>query len=115
MIIKVKNLLLRTLIGFQEWEREKKQDVVINLTLEVDDPPAVRTDDIQDTVDYREITKRVIEEVEASHYMLLERLAGAILDGLMVDPKVRRATVEIDKPHALRFSESVSVTLSRER
>ena len=115
MIIRVKNLRLRTIIGFKEWEREKKQNIVINITILTDAEAAAATDDISDSIDYKELTKRVISEVETTNFNLLERLADFILDIVMEYTLIREATVEIDKPMALRFADSVSVELTRKR
>src|SRR5262245_26451865 len=110
MIIRIKNLRLRTINGIYDWEREHKQDFIINATIEFDGNKASQTDRIEDTVDYKRINKRIIELVESSQYFLLEKLADAILQNIMEDPRVLKAHVEVDKPHALRFADSVSVT-----
>ena len=115
MLIKIKNLHLRTIIGVNEWEKNIKQDIVINISIEFDGDKAAQSDDIEDTVNYRSLTKRVIESVENGQFWLLEKLASTILALVMDDKKVIKATVEVDKPHALRFADSVSVTCSRER
>ncbi|MFQ5479961.1 MAG: dihydroneopterin aldolase [Thermodesulfobacteriota bacterium] len=115
MIIRIKDLRLRTIIGCNSWEREKKQDITINVLMDCDSDKAIISDDIQDTTDYREITKEIIESVEESEFFLIEKLAGFILDIVMKRKCVRSATVEVDKPHALRFSRSVSVEVSATR
>ncbi|MCA9072210.1 MAG: FolB domain-containing protein, partial [Planctomycetaceae bacterium] len=73
--ILIKDLLLRTIIGINEEERIEKQDVLINLILEADMQKAGASDDIEDAVNYRTITKQVIGLVETSRYLLVERLA----------------------------------------
>ena len=115
MIIRIKDLRLRTIIGFKEWERDKKQDITINLTIESAGERAVESDDIADSIDYKVIAKEVIDAVEKTEFLLLERLAGFIIDIVMKDERIDRATVEIDKPHALRFARSTSVELTRKR
>ncbi|MEE8573793.1 MAG: dihydroneopterin aldolase [Thermodesulfobacteriota bacterium] len=115
MIIRIKNLRLRAIIGCNDWEREKKQDITINITIDADGATAARSDELADSVDYREITKRVTSEVEKTSFKLLERLADFILAIVMEDGRVVAATVEIDKPHALRFADSVSVESSAKR
>ncbi len=115
MIIKIKNLRLRTTIGLHEWERQKQQEIIINLELEIDSQTAAHTDNIADSVDYQSIKNKLLEKVEKSNFFLIERLAGFILDIVMENKKISRAKVEIDKPHALRFAESVSITLERTR
>jgi D-erythro-7,8-dihydroneopterin triphosphate epimerase len=115
MIIRIKDLRLRAIIGFKEWEREKKQDITINLVIESGLEKVVETDDIEDGIDYKVITKKIIDEVEKTEFSLLEKLAGFILDIVMANERIDRATIEIDKPHALRFARSTSIELTRER
>jgi len=115
VIIQIKNLRLRAVIGLNAWEREVQQDLIINIRMEFQGRQAAQTDDIQDTVDYKAIKRRIMAEVEKSHYHLLEALAAHTLDLVMEEKKVLKATVEVDKPHALRFADSVSVSCSAER
>ena len=114
-IIRIKNLSLRTIIGINDWEREHKQDVVINITMDFDAQKACASDNIKDTLDYKTITKQIITEVESSSYLLLEKLTDAILKLVMKNPKVNEATIRVDKPFALRFADSVSIELSKKR
>ena len=115
MIIRIKNLRLRTIIGINEWEREHFQDITLNVKIEFDGSRVVESDDIKDTVDYKALKKRIIQEVEQSQFSLVEKLAGHILQIIMEDEKVIFAEVEVDKPHALRFADSVSLTCSSRR
>ncbi|HEY3389956.1 MAG TPA: dihydroneopterin aldolase [Prolixibacteraceae bacterium] len=114
-MIRIKNLLVRTIIGFNPDERVNRQDVIINLEIDVDVSKAVSTDYQEGIYDYKAITKTVIAFVSESKYNLLERLTSEVLQLVMQDERVTRAKVEIDKPHALRFSESVSVELEARR
>lgn len=113
--IRIINLKLRTIIGINDWERECKQDIVINVTIDCDAARAAESDAIEDAVDYKTITKCIIMEVEASSFFLLEKLAKAILNIVMENSLVREATVRVDKPLALRFADSVSIELSEKR
>ncbi|MBF6623381.1 MAG: dihydroneopterin triphosphate 2'-epimerase [Pseudomonas stutzeri] len=113
--IRVKDLRLRTFIGIKEEEILNKQDVLINLTMLYPAANAVRDNDIEHALNYRTITKSVIQHVEDNRFALLERLTQEILDLIMLHQEVRYAEVEVDKPHALRFAESVSITLAAQR
>ncbi|MBB3101692.1 dihydroneopterin triphosphate 2'-epimerase [Azomonas macrocytogenes] len=113
--IRVKDLSLRTYIGIKEEEIVNKQDVLINLTVIYPAGGAVQVNDIQHALNYRTITKTIIQHVEGNRFALLERLTQDILDLVMQHPAVRYAEVEVDKPHALRFAESVSITLAAHR
>lgn len=114
-IIRIKNLLVRTIIGFNPEERINRQDVIINLEIEVDVSKAVSTDHQDQIYNYKDITKSVMGFVSDSKYNLLEKLTYEVLQLVMKDERVTRAKVEIDKPHALRFSAAVSVELEAKR
>ena len=113
--IKISNLRLRAIIGINDWEREKKQDIVINITMNYDATQATESDDIQHTVDYKNITKKVISLVESSSYYLIEKLTQQIINLIMEDTKVTQVTVQVSKPHALRFADNVSFELTENR
>lgn len=113
--IKVKNLLLRTYIGFNPEEQVNMQDVIINFEIEADIPRhALAADEPVDIFDYKSVTKKVIRLVQDGRFKLLEVLTQKILELILEDKKVRWARVEVDKPHALRFAESVSIEMEAE-
>jgi len=113
--IRIKNLRLRTYVGIKDEEVNNRQDVVINVRLTYDADRAIRDNDIEAALNYRTITKNIIAYVEGNRFALLERMTREVLGIAMEPPEVLDAEVEIDKPHALRFSDSVSVTLSGHR
>jgi D-erythro-7,8-dihydroneopterin triphosphate epimerase len=109
--INIRNLRLRTYIGFNDEERIKKQDIVLNLEISYRTNPAVFNDEVEGALNYKTITKAVIRQVEEGRFLLLEKLVADVLDTCSSHPEVTHARVTIDKPHALRFAESVSLTL----
>ncbi len=113
--IEIRDLLLRCIIGVNDEERRAKQDVLINITLRADLRAAAATDDIRDTVNYRTLTKQIVEHVENSRYYLVETLAERIADICLRDEHVQRVQVSVQKPGALRFARSVGVTIERVR
>ena len=109
--IYIKNLRLRTFIGFNQEEKTKKQDVIINIQLRYDASVAIKSDSVEDACNYKTLTKKIIGLVEEQPFDLLEKMAGDIIALIAPFEKVLWASVEIDKPHALRFSDSVSVQM----
>jgi D-erythro-7,8-dihydroneopterin triphosphate epimerase len=110
--IRIKNLRLRTFIGFNEEEMQKKQDVVINAVIKYDAIKAAENDNVDEAINYKVITKAVIKLVENNRFLLLEKLTHDILALCADHPWVKWAEVEVDKPHALRFSDSVSLSIA---
>lgn len=113
--IHIGDLLLRCIIGVRDWERETKQNVLLNMTLYADLSKAAASDDIEDTVDYVTIKKNVIDLVEGSSFYLVEALAQAVAEVCLRDPQVQKVDVRVEKPGALRFARTVAVEMTRER
>jgi D-erythro-7,8-dihydroneopterin triphosphate epimerase len=109
--INIRNLRLRTFIGFNPDETTKRQDVVINIEIDYAIAGEVLDDRVEDALDYKALTKAVIAHVEDGRFLLLEKLVADVLGICSAQPAVRRARVTIDKPHALRFADSVSLAL----
>jgi dihydroneopterin aldolase/D-erythro-7,8-dihydroneopterin triphosphate epimerase len=113
--IDINTLHLRTIIGINPDERVNKQDVFVNVTLRTDCRPAAASDDIADAVNYRDLCKDIIDLVEGSRFLLLERMAEAIARLCLSDQRIEWVRVRVDKPGALRFAESVAVTVERDQ
>ena len=113
--IEISDLHLRAIIGINPEERENRQDILINITLDTDTRPAALSDDIADAANYRTITKSVITLVEISQFFLVETLAAEIAQVCLEDHRVQRVRVRVQKPSALRFAASVGVTIERTR
>lgn len=109
--IKVRNLRLRTFIGFNPEEKAKKQDIVINIEISYRLVSGVLDDHVEQALNYKTVTKRVISYVEEGRFLLLERLVADVLGICSDHPDVVYSRVTIDKPNALRFADSVSLSL----
>jgi D-erythro-7,8-dihydroneopterin triphosphate epimerase len=114
-IINIQNLRLRTFIGFNAEEKTKQQDVVINIEIKYRISEAALNDQIEHALNYKTITKSVIEHVEQGRFLLLEKLVADIVQISSEHPDVAYAKVTVDKPHALRFADSVSLTLEHHK
>ena len=113
--IHIRDLQVRCVVGIYPEERDARQDVIINVTLHADYRDACLSDRIEDTVDYKQVKKRIVQMAEASEFYLIERLAEAVAEICLEDSRVARADVTLDKPGALRFARSVAVEISRTR
>lgn len=111
----IKDLLVRGIIGINQWEREKIQDIVINVAIHTDMTKAGESDDIHDCLNYRTIAKEIIDHTENAHRRTVEALATDIAKICLSYDGATRALVRVEKPGALRFSQSVGVEIERER
>ena len=112
--IEIKNLRLRTIIGANDWERKVLQDVVISVSFKYDATKAEETDELADVFNYKSLTKRIIKEVEASNFKLLESLVNHIYRIVKESNSVKNVKVIVEKPNALRFCDNVMAIKSDE-
>lgn len=111
----IRDLALRCIIGIFPEERREKQDIIINIQMHADLKKAGRSDKLEDTVDYKSIKKAILALVEGSGFELIESLAERMADIALLDEKVQKVVVTIDKPGALRFARASAVEITRNR
>ncbi len=111
--IMICDLLLRAIIGVNPDERERPQNVIINVTLETDARAAGASDNLADAINYASLARRIGEMVESSEYHLIERLAEEIARICLEDARVSQAVVRVDKPRALRYARAAAVEIVR--
>jgi FolB domain-containing protein len=111
----IKDLLVRGIIGINDWEREKPQDILINIVLYADLTRAGQTDDISHSINYRTISKKAQARAETAERLTVEALAADIANICLEDPGVMKVRVKVEKPNAVRFARSVGVEVERKR
>jgi dihydroneopterin aldolase len=112
-IIYIKDLRVQTIIGIFGWERKVRQEVSIDLEMVFDCKKAAKTDSIEDTIDYKKITKGIIKFVEESEFQLQETLAESIAALVKNEYNVNSLKLRVSKPGALRHAEDVGVMIHR--
>jgi len=109
----IRDLLVRGIIGLNDWERENKQDIIVNIEIPLDARQAGESDNMEDSINYRTLTKAVIAHVEGSEPYLVEALAHEIARIAIVGHGCNAVKVRVEKPGALRFARSVGVEVKR--
>ena len=112
-IIFISELQIETVIGIFDWERQIKQTIVLDIELATDIRQAAQSDHIDDTIDYKTLTKRVISYVEASEFQLVETLAERVCELLRDEFNVPWVRLKLNKPGALRGARDVGVLIER--
>ncbi len=112
-LILLTGLKISCIIGIYDWERKKKQSVVIDLRFPADIRKASRGDQIEDTVNYKKIAKAVITYVEKSRFQLIETLAERLADLLLDQFPIPEIFLRVSKPGAVRGSQNVGVEITR--
>ncbi len=111
----ITRLVARGIIGIEEWERHKPQEILISIEMFGDQRPAARSDDIADCINYRTVAKKALAHAETAQRFTVEALAQDIADLCLAEPGVEKVRVRVEKPGAVRFAESVGVEIERSR
>lgn len=114
-IIFLHGLTVECTIGFIDWERLVKQTIVLDLELPVDCRGAAIRDEVEDTLDYKKVAKRVIAFVEASEFKLVETLAHRLALLVLEEFGTAWIRLSVNKPGAIRGSRDVGVSIERTR
>jgi D-erythro-7,8-dihydroneopterin triphosphate epimerase len=111
----IRDLLVRCHVGVTDEELRERQDVLVSLVMYLDLAQAGQSDRVEDSVNYRNVKKRILALAESSRVHLVETLATRIAEVCLEHPQVQRVKVTVQKPTALRFARSVGVTIVRGR
>ena len=113
--VKIERLELDCIIGINPWERLTKQQITVDIEIDTDLAAAGKSDSIEDTINYRTIAKTVTNEIEKSHYGLVESIGAKIADICLKDDRVFSVKVTVRKPGAVRKASAVGIVIRRNR
>ncbi|MDQ3565035.1 MAG: dihydroneopterin aldolase [Pseudomonadota bacterium] len=114
-IIYINNLRIEAVIGVYAWERQLKQVVIFDLELGSDIRTAALTDSVADTLNYKEVAKRVMAFVTDSRYQLVESLAEAVAELILKEFDIPWLRLRLNKQGAVRGVRDVGVIIERGR
>lgn len=112
-IVFLRDLRVETIIGIFDWERTTRQVVAIDLEMAADIARAAASDSIDDALDYKAISKRLIDFVSSSSFQLVETLAEEIARIVREEFAVPWVQVTLSKPGAIRGARDVGVVIER--
>ena len=113
--ILIRDLEVQALIGTLPEERLKRQTLIFNLELTTDLEAAGVSDDLRDSVNYSLVEETVRRVATESEFFLLEKMARAVCDAVLVFDGVEAVRVTVDKPAAPRYARSIAVRMYREK
>ena len=109
----IEALEIECVIGIYDWERKIKQPIALDIEMDFDNRKPAASDDIADTLDYKAISKRLIEFVSQSSYGLVETLAERCCEIILGEFQVARVRLKLSKLGAVRGARAVGVILER--
>ncbi len=112
-IVYIRDLKIETVIGVNDWEREVRQTVSLDLEMATDIHAAAETDDVADTIDYKAVAKRLIDFVEGTDFQLVESIAERVSDIIREEFGVSWVRLRVSKPGAVTGAQDVGVVIER--
>ena len=112
-IVYLRDLRIETVIGIFDWEREIKQTVVLDVQMASDIAAAAKTDHIDQALDYKAVSKRLIDFVGTAQYQLVETLAERTSEVLLSEFDIPWVRLEVNKQGAIRGARDVGVIIER--
>jgi 7,8-dihydroneopterin aldolase/epimerase/oxygenase len=112
-IIFLRGLTIETIIGIYDWERKTRQTIILDIEMATDIRNAAQSDAIEDTLDYKAVSKRLIDYVEQSEFFLVETLAETISQLIMEEFNVPWVRLTVNKKGAIRGASDVGIIIER--
>jgi len=106
-------LTTECIIGIWDWERRVKQKVVVDLEMGADIRRAAGSDRIDDTLDYKSVSKRLLQFIGDSEFQLVETLTERIAELVITEFSVPWVRVRLNKQGAIRGSRDVGILIER--
>ncbi len=112
-IVYIRDLKIETVIGIYDWEREIKQTISLDVEMAHDIRRAAETDNIEDTLNYKAVAKRMIAFIGESEFLLVETMAEKCAAIILDEFSVPWLRLRLSKPGAVRGSQDVGVIIER--
>jgi len=114
-IVFIQGLKIDCVIGIYDWERKIRQDITLDIEMGFDIFPASETDHIDQTLDYKAVSKRLIEFVKNSEFQLVETLAQRICEIILDEFDVTQVKLTLNKGKAVTGAQGVGVIINRRK
>ncbi len=107
------DLRINAVIGIWDWEKRNPQAISIDLEMQTDTKKALLSDSIEDALDYKAVSKRVKQFVQANQFNLIETLAENVAKIILEEFDVQWLQIRISKPFAIRDSNNIGICIER--
>ena len=111
----IEALEIDALIGIYDWERRIRQPLLFDIEMSFDNRVPAASDAIDDTLDYKAVSKRVVAYVSESGFGLVETLAERVAAIILDEFAVQHVRLKLSKPGAVRGARAVGVMIERSR
>jgi dihydroneopterin aldolase len=106
-------LSVECIVGIWDWERRVKQTVIVDVEMAADIRRAAASDHIDDTIDYKRVSKRLLAFIGESQFQLVETLTEQIARLIVTEFGVSWVKVRLNKRGAIRGARDVGIEIER--
>lgn len=114
-VVFLHGIRIETVIGIWDWERRIKQTLILDIDMGADLSRAGHSDAIEDTIDYKAVTKRILKLADERAFLLVEALAETLAQILLAEFGIKWVRIKINKKGAVRQVRDVGVIIERGR
>lgn len=112
-MIFIHGLQCECVIGVWAWEKKIIQTLVLDIDLAADIPGAAKSDKLQDTLDYKKISDRVMQYAKDNRFDLIETLIERLADVILTEFDVPWVRIRLDKGGVVKKVKHVGVMIER--
>ena len=111
----IKDFIIEEIIGIHEHEKVKKQKIIFNVIIDVDQNTIPSEKNIKSIIDYEKITNKLENLTKSKKYNFLETLAEDSFREIFEDKRINSVKIKIEKPDAIKNAGSVGVEVFKTR
>jgi dihydroneopterin aldolase len=111
----IKDFIINEIIGIHEHEKVKKQKIIFNIVLDIDQNIVPDENNLSSIVDYEKITNKLEDLTKNKKYNFLESLAEDSFKEIFKDKRINSIKIKIEKPEAIPTAKSVGVEVFKNR
>ena len=111
----IKDFLINEIIGIHKHEKIKKQKIIFNIVIDVNQNTLPDENDLSSVVDYEKITNKLENLAKNKNYNFLESLAEDSFREIFKDKRINSVKIKIEKPDAISNAKSVGIEVFKRR
>ena len=111
----IKDFFINEIIGIHKHEKIKKQKIIFNIVIGVDQSTLPDEKNLLSVVDYEKITNKLENLAKNKNYNFLESLAEDSFKIIFKDKRINSVKIKIEKPEAIKNAKSVGIEVFKSR
>jgi dihydroneopterin aldolase len=112
-IVFIQGLKIDAVIGIYDWEREIRQDIVLDIEMSTNVSAAANTDHIDQALNYKDVCDRLSDYVKGTEFQLIETLAEEVCQIIINEFGVEWVKLKLNKGEAVTDASGVGVIIER--